>query len=117
MKSYRTGDYVSLSDGLLYYHGRKDSQIQLNGIRVELGEIEANIVQEECVDEAVVLYINDILVAFVKIEENKKITKEELKTRLQKRIPRYMIPNQIIFKNHFSLNANNKINREYAKDI
>lgn len=39
-KSYRTGDLVHLAkDGLLYFHGRIDQQVKINGHRVELEEI------------------------------------------------------------------------------
>ena len=40
---YKTGDLVELNGGLLYFKGRNDKQIQLNGMRVELGEIENRI--------------------------------------------------------------------------
>lgn len=41
---YRTGDIVARrNDGALEYHGRRDSQIKINGVRVEPGEIEAAI--------------------------------------------------------------------------
>lgn len=115
-RCYRTGDFVALSDGILYYHGRKDNQVQINGIRVELGEIEANIVRENIVDEAVVLYINEMIIAYIKLNEGISINKEELKSRLRSKMPRYMIPNQIIFKDSFALNASNKINRKLLAD-
>jgi len=38
---FRTGDRVRRgSDGLLYYLGRQDNQVKLNGVRIELEEIE-----------------------------------------------------------------------------
>jgi amino acid adenylation domain-containing protein/thioester reductase-like protein len=38
---YRTGDMGCISEhGLLEYHGRKDNQIKIRGVRVELGGIE-----------------------------------------------------------------------------
>ncbi|EMD66011.1 Non-ribosomal peptide synthetase NPS4 [Bipolaris sorokiniana ND90Pr] len=43
---YRTGDLVRYgADGLLYYHGRKDFQVKVNGQRIELGEIESHLLQ------------------------------------------------------------------------
>ncbi|UCD47596.1 MAG: amino acid adenylation domain-containing protein, partial [Deltaproteobacteria bacterium] len=52
---YRTGDLVRrpLADGPLHYIGRTDSQLKILGQRVELGEIEAVILEESGVDEVV----------------------------------------------------------------
>ena len=37
---YKTGDYARFLDGNLYFDGRKDNQIKINGYRVEIEEIE-----------------------------------------------------------------------------
>lgn len=40
-KVYHSGDLCSWdSDGLIYFHGRFDSQVKVNGVRIELGEVE-----------------------------------------------------------------------------
>lgn len=52
-RMYRTGDLGCWRNGLLYFHGRVDAQIQLNGIRVEPGEIEAVAMAEAGVRQAV----------------------------------------------------------------
>ena len=53
---YRTGDLVRWrSDGHLEYMGRLDHQIKIRGFRVELGEIEAQLLAQTGVREAVVL--------------------------------------------------------------
>lgn len=40
VRVYKTGDLVYKKNGLLYYCGRKDFQIKLNGFRIELEDIE-----------------------------------------------------------------------------
>ena len=54
---YRTGDLVRYNhDGSLTYLGRKDSQIKINGQRLELGDVENNISQEASVKAALAVF-------------------------------------------------------------
>ncbi|MEG2800227.1 MAG: AMP-binding protein, partial [Erysipelotrichaceae bacterium] len=53
--AYRTGDKGHLIDGMLYYCGRIDLQIKLNGYRIEIPDIEQNLMKLESVSNAVVL--------------------------------------------------------------
>jgi len=52
---HATGDLVSYEGDALVYRGRLDRMIKLNGFRVELGEIEAALLQHPQIDEAAVL--------------------------------------------------------------
>ena len=101
---YRTGDLFSEDKhGVLYFHGRNDDQVQLNGIRVELGEIESRILGISEVVEAVVLYNQKKLIAFIQVRNN-----IDLQPKLVEILPRYMIPNIIQYVSDFPLNTNNK---------
>lgn len=52
---YRTGDLVELDDaGLLWFRGRRDNQIKLRGVRLELEAVEAVVGDAPGVSEAVV---------------------------------------------------------------
>ncbi len=42
-RAYRTGDWGRFRDGLLFFEGRIDNQIKLNGYRIELGDLETNL--------------------------------------------------------------------------
>lgn len=56
MRMYKTGDLVKYdSDGTLLYVGRIDSQVKIRGQRIELSEIEQNIVANGFEAEAVVV--------------------------------------------------------------
>lgn len=57
MRCYRTGDtgYINPDSGMLYYIGRIDNQIKLHGYRIELGDIEANLMQIFGISDSAVL--------------------------------------------------------------
>ena len=52
---FRTGDLAAVSDGLLYYHGRRDDQLNIGGLRVEPAEIESALEAIDGVVSAVVV--------------------------------------------------------------
>lgn len=97
---YRTGDRASLmEDGRLIYVGREDRQIKINGIRVELSEIEHAFNEIEGVRESVVLLDNPddydrSLIAYILAdkEESYRFYAE----KLEKRIPGYAMPGRIV---------------------
>lgn len=118
--SYYTGDLGYIHDTQLFFNRRKDNQIKLNGHRIELGDIENNIRKINDVVDTVVLPVYkknkiDFLVAFVVLKNKNKINEFDatinLKEKLLKYIPLYMIPQKFIFKNTFKLTLNGKIDR------
>lgn len=114
---YKTGDLVKYENGELYYHGRNDNQIQINGNRVELGEIESKILELEIISEAVVIFHNNLIIVFVKLVEEKNSSKEELIKILNKNLPKFMLPNKIIFIKEVPLTNHNKIDKKKLVDI
>jgi amino acid adenylation domain-containing protein len=55
---YRTGDYGRwLPSGTLEFHGRRDEQVKINGIRIELGEVEARLLDHPGVRTASVIVV------------------------------------------------------------
>ncbi|MFE6741684.1 amino acid adenylation domain-containing protein [Streptomyces tubercidicus] len=61
---YRSGDLARFDrQGLLHYAGREDSQIKLSGHRLELGQVEAALLQYPGVANAVVAVVDGSLVA------------------------------------------------------
>ncbi len=115
---YKTGDYASFTeDGALLFHGRMDSQVQLNGIRVELHEIETAITSHQEVKNTVVIVDESNnrkqLVAFV--EKTAEIDSDALKSYLANIIPSYMLPNAFVYFDEFPLNNAGKVDMNALK--
>ncbi len=115
---YKTGDLASVNAaGNLVFHGRSDTQVKINGYRVELGEVEARI-KELCQANCCVMTIDSgqgikALVAFMEVEANT----EMLKKSLQKVLPEYMVPQQYIYVSSWPLTINGKTDRQQLKQF
>lgn len=111
-RSYNTGDMVSVKNGILYYRGRNDDQIQINGIRVELGEIEAAMMKLNEIDDVCVASYSKMLISYVCLKKEIELDTVELRKRLSMLMPRYMIPNYIKIVSQIPLNENRKSDRK-----
>ncbi|WP_422923806.1 Pls/PosA family non-ribosomal peptide synthetase [Singulisphaera sp. PoT] len=97
---YRTGDLGRVTDGgEIEYLGRIDGQVKLRGYRVELGEIEAVLKEDEAVSNALVVLApgageSGELVAYVTLRraEGAGGPRRRLYEALRGRLPAYMIP-------------------------
>jgi D-alanine--poly(phosphoribitol) ligase subunit 1 len=108
---YRTGDLVNVVDGLIYFVGRKDHQIKHNGYRIELGEIEAVISGLDHVRVCVAGYIHSEKLLYVMVQNTNQLNEFSLRKSLVDKMPKYMIPNKIIFVDTFPLTPNGKVDR------
>lgn len=113
---YQTGDLARyLPDGSLEFLGRLDQQIKLRGFRVELGEIEAQLLHHPQMKEAAVVAHPDqsdqpMLVAYVVLVE-KAIAPSELRQFLKTRLSAYLIPTIFVCLKALPLTRNGKVNR------
>ncbi|CAF1415111.1 unnamed protein product [Adineta ricciae] len=90
---YRTGDRVSIENEKIYFHERIDSQVKLRGFRMELDEIEQELLQlEDRVVSAAVAVVHEQLVAFVV----GSLSESQMREELRQRLPSYMIPDRLI---------------------
>jgi D-alanine--poly(phosphoribitol) ligase subunit 1 len=113
----KTGDIVENPSDVYICKGRIDSQVKLSGYRVELMDIEAHLLQQEHVEEAV-CFVDEIkggklLVAALKVK--KEIDIDSLRNKLKKRLPIYMIPKNIFYLDQLPLNKNGKIDRKQVR--
>lgn len=104
---YRTGDYARIDkNGVVHYEGRTDSQIKVRGYRIDLNEIEMQLMSIEGVLHAVPLvYHNEkedqALLSFVVVDISKRMALNDqvIKTILKTKLPEYMIPQVICIEN------------------
>jgi len=116
---YRTGDRVrrpAESGEPLIFLGRLDHQVKIRGHRVELGEVEAAVMNETGVDTAVAIGWPRTAAGgaegIVVWLEGELPERGPLLRRLRDRLPRYMVPKQIRALPSFPLNPNGKIDRK-----
>lgn len=111
-RMYRTGDLVSRdADGLLWFQGRRDSQIKLRGNRIELGDVENAARGVAGVQNTAALFDaeNERIVLFVETAE--EIPIRRFNRELGKHLPKYMLPGRLVCMESLPLNANRKIDR------
>ncbi len=118
---YRTGDLcIQRKNGNIDYVGRKDSQVKIQGFRIELSEVEFH--AKKAINGQTVLVAlaiqnqadnNEIAIVFESGEFEINGVKEYLKSKM----PSYMVPTQYYFFKPFPLNANGKIDRKKIKEL
>ncbi|MEU0600941.1 amino acid adenylation domain-containing protein, partial [Streptomyces sp. NPDC006393] len=126
-RMYRTGDLAQWdADGRLRYAGRADSQVKVNGIRVEPTEIETVLAQHPAVSRAVVTVCEDHtgtkrLVGYVAqagagaadgdVAIDATVSVADLRRYAARRLPDYMVPAHLVVLDRLPLTANGKLDR------
>lgn len=121
-KYYRTGDLGKIINNFLYCSGRIDSQIKYQGYRIELGDIENNLLKIDGIREAAVIVkykpntkIVKLVKAFVVLDI--KMNENKIKEKLAKLVPSYMIPKTIIILSQIPVNKNGKYDRKKLGEL
>ena len=125
VQTYRTGDLAYVLGGLIYYCGRTDFQIKLNGYRIELDDISENLNKIGFISNNVVLpaYRDGrvaFIAAFVVLSRDLGLSAPKtsilIRKELAERVPSYMVPKKIVVLKEFPLNTNGKIDRAKLKE-
>lgn len=117
VRSYRTGDLARRLTERCYVHaGRVDDQVQIRGYRVELGEIEATLLECSQLKQALARTWRDsaggrYLVAYVVLNGLNSPTPAELRDFLSDRLPSHMIPATFVTINSLPLTVTGKVDR------
>ncbi|OAT23581.1 D-alanine--poly(phosphoribitol) ligase subunit 1 [Buttiauxella gaviniae ATCC 51604] len=113
-RGYKTGDLGRINKEHLYCQGRNDSQIKMNGYRIEIHEIENRLLALSGISEAVVLPLTKKDGAVLRLAAfcSSSLSEKEIKANLTKTLPSYMVPSQIVVMDMLPLNPNGKIDRK-----
>jgi len=113
---YRSGDLCRIDNsGDFYFAGRNDTQVKINGYRVEISELEYHAADFPGIEEAVVVVStnnkNDQQVLNLVYTSKTEINKDEINAFLSEKIPSYMLPGNIYFIQSIPYNLNGKIDK------
>ncbi|HEU4962713.1 MAG TPA: amino acid adenylation domain-containing protein [Bacilli bacterium] len=116
-RMYKTGDLVrELADGKLDFLGRSDHQVKINGMRIELSEIEHALLATEKVRETVVVAgqwgnaKGKQLCAYVVLKPDIELA--ELQLEIESVLPGHMVPAYWVTLDGLPLLVNGKVNRK-----
>jgi amino acid adenylation domain-containing protein/non-ribosomal peptide synthase protein (TIGR01720 family) len=120
---YRTGDLARVVDsGNFELLGRRDNQVKIRGVRIEMEEIEA--VLGECVGVSHAALVareetpgEKRLVAFVVAAPEAQITVGSLRNAMKEKLPDYMIPSAWGLLEKFPLTATGKVDRQALEKL
>jgi non-ribosomal peptide synthetase component F len=120
-RMYRSGDWGRWRrDGTIEFVGRNDWRVKIRGFRVELGEIEARLMEHEGVEKAVVVVKEDTqgekrLVAYYTAaggEATESASAEVLRVYVSAKLPEYMVPEAYVRLERMPLKPNGKLDRK-----
>ncbi|WP_329263152.1 amino acid adenylation domain-containing protein [Streptomyces sp. NBC_01478] len=119
-RMYRSGDLAQWDrNGQLRYEGRADTQVKVNGIRVEPTEIEIVLARHPAVGEAVVTAWEDHhtgttrLVGYVTpaADAQAPVSVPELRRFVAERMPDYMVPTLLVILDRLPRTVTGKLDR------
>nr|AQM37584.1 nonribosomal peptide synthetase [Myxococcus virescens] len=115
-RMYASGDFARfLPDGTLAFHGRADRQVQVRGVRVEPGEIEAALASHPGVTAAAVVseaqrQNGDVrLIAFAASDRGVAPDAVELTRHLATKLPAAMLPSRVVVIDRLPLTPHGKV--------
>jgi amino acid adenylation domain-containing protein len=116
-RMYATGDRARWGDGgVLELLGRRDGQVKVRGVRVELAEVETVLSRHPGVSEAVVVANEDPigekrLTAYVVPAVASTSSGSELRRWLRDRLPEAMVPSSYVLFERLPRSSNGKLDR------
>jgi amino acid adenylation domain-containing protein len=101
-RMYRTGDLGRLDEnGILFFHGRVDAQLNVNGVRIEPAEVETTLRQHESVGDIAITALSGtrggtVLIGYVAARPGRVTDAAELREFARARLPEALVPKAFI---------------------
>lgn len=116
---YRTGDIgLRRTDGEFEILGRKDDQVKINGVRIELLEIKSLIASWPGVRDVFVCTVSlPQGLAIAAVVESQSPMAEELADMLRQRLPAVMVPSRILIERMLPRLPNGKVDRAATRAL
>ena len=119
-KIYKTGDLAYWrEDGNICYVGRNDFQVKVNGLRIELGEIQSALEAIDGIEHAVVVVreSNDNRQIICAFYTGVMTDARDLRNILGTKLPKYMIPHIFTRLAEMPLTTSGKLDRKALPEI
>lgn len=112
IKLFKTGDLgYQLSNADIVFTGRKDFQVKIYGHRVELEEIECQVLGFRGIDKAIAAVREKRIIVFYSSRQL-QFELHELEEYLKRELPSYMVPSSFIEVKKWPITKNGKIDRK-----
>jgi len=117
VRYFKTGDLGRFrEDGCLLFMGRRDQQIKINGHRIEIGEIEACLVNYPNVEQCAIRAFPDSvrgnrLVAYLMASPKQNIDLAQIRHWVAEKLAYYKVPRYWILMSNMPQLASGKLNR------
>jgi len=108
---------VTDEEGFLYFVGRKDDMIKSSGYRISPTEVEEVLYATQLVNECAALGVahpdlGQAVVVVCQVDEPGDDTSDALLAACKQKLPNYMLPLQVLYKDTLARNPNGKIDRK-----
>lgn len=117
----RTGDLVRMAPGgELYFEGRVDRQVKVQGVRIELGDVESAMLSHPDVTQAAALVCRvadgrEILAAC--FSASRVGLECDVRRHLESRVPAAMVPRRVVQIDAFPVNDRGKIDQRVLGEL
>jgi D-alanine--poly(phosphoribitol) ligase subunit 1 len=118
---YLTGDFAYCdADGTFHHLGRTDNQVKVLGNRVELEDVEAHLRDVCAVDSVAAVawpVANALAEGIVAFVAGSALPAAEIREKMQRRVPKYMVPTEVRFLQRIPVSVSGKTDRKTLTEM